>query len=35
MNNKDVTILTMVDENTNIYLPTFVVVSSNAIELVM
>ncbi len=35
MNNRDVAILTMVDENTNIYPPTFVVVSSSAIELVM
>lgn len=34
-NNKHVAILTMVDEYTNIYPPTFVAVSSGAIELVM
>jgi hypothetical protein len=34
MNSRDVAILTMVVENTNIYPPTFVV-SSSAIELVM
>jgi hypothetical protein len=33
--NIDVAISTMVDENTNIYPSTFVVVSSSAIELVM
>jgi hypothetical protein len=35
MNNKDVAISTMVDENTNTYPPTFVAVSSRAIELIM
>jgi hypothetical protein len=33
--NIDVAISTMVDENTNIYPPTFVIVSSSAIELVV
>jgi len=35
MNNRDVAILTMVDENTNIYPPTFAAVSSSIVELVM
>jgi hypothetical protein len=35
MNNKYVAISTMVNENTNIYPPTFVAISSSAIELVM
>ncbi len=35
MNNRDVAILTMVDENTNIYPPTFVAISSSTVELVM
>jgi hypothetical protein len=34
-NNKDVAILTMIDENTNIYPPTFAAISSSAVELVM
>jgi hypothetical protein len=35
MNNKDVAISTMVDENTNIYPPTFAATSFVAVELVM
>jgi hypothetical protein len=34
-NNKDVAILTMVDDNTNIYPPTFAVVLFGVVELVM
>jgi len=34
-NNKDVAISTILDENTNIYPPTFVVVSFGAVELIM
>jgi hypothetical protein len=35
MNNTDVAILTMVDENTNTYPPTFTVVSFDTVELIM
>jgi len=34
-NNRGVAISTMVDENTNIYPPTFATISSSVVELVM